>query len=104
MKGADFTLHGSTAVLKSTTELSSVSSGEFPDYQQVIPKEKKKICLFSTRSLSCAIPLLVLTAERAWGEIAMEKGKMTISVNTPDLGEGVEEIELENAEKNLIIV
>ena len=33
----------------------------------------------------------------------MEKDKLTISVNTPDLGEGIEEIEIENNGENLII-
>ena len=103
----DLTLHGSTAVLKKgTTEFSMrLIEGEFPDYQQVIPKEKKKFVSFPREAFLGAIRrLLVLTTERARGvKLQIEKGKMTISVNTPDLGEGVEEIEIENAEENLII-
>jgi len=103
----DFALHGSTAVLKKgTTELSMrLVEGEFPDYQQVIPKEKKNFVSFPREVFLGAIRrLLVLTTERARGvKLQVEKGKMTISVNTPDLGEGVEEIESEYAGENLII-
>jgi DNA polymerase-3 subunit beta len=103
----DFTLHGSTAVLKKgTTELSMrLVEGDFPDYQQVIPKEKKNFVAFPREDFLGAIRrLLVLTTERARGvKLQIEKEKMTVSVNTPDLGEGVEEIEVENRGENIII-
>jgi DNA polymerase-3 subunit beta len=104
---ANLTLHGSTAVLKKgTTELSMrLIEGEFPDYQQVVPKEKKSFVSFPREEFLSAIRrLLVLTTERARGvKLQIEKDKMTVSVNTPDLGEGVEEIEIENKGGNLII-
>jgi DNA polymerase-3 subunit beta len=103
----EFALHGPTAVLKKgTTELSMrLVEGEFPDYHQVIPKEKKRFISFPREAFLGAIRrLLVLTTERARGvKLQVEKDKMTISVNTPDLGEGVEEIEIENSGENLII-
>jgi DNA polymerase-3 subunit beta len=103
----DLALHGSTAVLKKgTTELSMrLIEGEFPDYQQVVPKEKKSFVAFSREEFLSAIRrLLVLTTERARGvKLQVERDKMTVSVNTPDLGEGVEEIEIENNSANLII-
>jgi DNA polymerase-3 subunit beta len=89
-------LQGATAILKQeTTELSMrLVEGEFPDYQQVIPQEKKYTLTFSREDLLGALRrLLVLTTERARGiKLQVEKEKMVISVNTPDLGEGVEEI------------
>jgi DNA polymerase-3 subunit beta len=103
----ELTLHGSTAVLKKgTTELSMrLVEGEFPDYQQVIPKEKKNIVSFSREEFLSAIRrLLVLTTERARGvKLQIEKSKMIVSVNTPDLGEGIEELEIENKGGNIII-
>ncbi len=103
----NFALHGSTAVLKKgTTELSMrLVEGDFPDYQQVIPKEKKSFVSFPREEFFSAMRrLLVLTTERARGvKLQIEKEKMTVSVNTPDLGEGVEEIEVENHGGNLII-
>jgi DNA polymerase-3 subunit beta len=99
--------HGSTAVIKKgTTELSMrLIEGEFPDYQQVVPKEKKDFISFSREEFLSAIRrLLVLTTERARGvKLQVEKEKMTVSVNTPDLGEGEEEIEIENKGGNIII-
>ena len=79
--------------------------GEFPDYQQVMPKDKKNFISFSREEFLGAVRrLLVLTTERARGvKLQVEKEKMIVSVNTPDLGEGVEEIEIENAGPNLII-
>jgi DNA polymerase-3 subunit beta len=103
----NFSLHGSTAVLKKgTTELSMrLVEGDFPDYQQVIPKEKKNFVAFPREEFFGAIRrLLILTTERARGvKLQIEKEKMTVSVNTPDLGEGVEEIEVENHGGNIII-
>ncbi|MGE0679338.1 MAG: DNA polymerase III subunit beta [Candidatus Binatia bacterium] len=103
----DLSLHGSTAVIKKgTTELSMrLIEGDFPDYQQVVPKEKKNFISFSREEFLGAIRrLLVLTTERARGvKLQVEKEKMTVSVNTPDLGEGVEEIEIENKGGDIII-
>lgn len=103
----DLSLHGSTAIIKKgTTELSMrLIEGEFPDYQQVVPKEKKNFISFSREEFLSAIRrLLVLTTERARGvKLQIEKEKMTVSVNTPDLGEGEEEIEIENKGGNIII-
>lgn len=103
----DLSIHGATAVIKKgTTELSMrLIEGEFPDYHQVVPKEKKNFISFSREEFLSAIRrLLVLTTERARGvKLQIEKEKMTVSVNTPDLGEGVEEIEIENRGGNIII-
>lgn len=103
----EFSLCGPTVVIKKgTTELSMrLVEGEFPDYAQVIPKEKKRFITFPRDAFLGAIRrLLVLTTERARGvKLQIEKEKMIISVNTPDLGEGVEEIEIENNGENLII-
>ncbi len=103
----DLALHGATAVLKKgTTELSMrLIEGDFPDYHQVIPKEKKNFVSFPREEfLSAVRRLLVLTTERARGvKLQIEKQKMTVSVNTPDLGEGTEELEVENNGGDLTI-
>lgn len=92
----DFAIHGSTAVMrKDTTELSMrLIEGDFPDYKQIIPTEKKQIVSFTREDLLSALRrVLVLTTERSRGvKLQVETNKMEISVNTPDLGEGVEEI------------
>lgn len=104
----DLSLHGSTAVMKKgTTELSMrLIEGEFPDYQQVVPKDKKDPLSFSRDEFLGAIRrLLVLTTERARGvKLQVEKERMVVSVNTPDLGEGEEEIEIKNQEGGSLII
>ncbi|MBI3301179.1 MAG: DNA polymerase III subunit beta [Deltaproteobacteria bacterium] len=100
-------LQGTTASLKQeTTELSMrLIEGEFPDYQQVVPKDRKHTLTFSREELLGALRrLLVLTTERARGiKLQVEKEKMVISVNTPDLGEGVEEIGVTHDGGNIIV-
>jgi DNA polymerase-3 subunit beta len=95
----ELSLHGSIVnITKENTELSMrLLEGDFPDYNQVIPKEKKLEVAFSRDELLSALRrLLVLTTERSRGiKLQIEKDKMEISVNTPDLGEGVEEIAVE---------
>jgi DNA polymerase-3 subunit beta len=104
---AELSLQGATAILKQdTTELSMrLIEGEFPDYQQVIPKDKNHTISFSREDLLGALRrLLVLTTERSRGiKLQAEKEKMEISVNTPDLGEGVEEIEVAHEGGNIIV-
>lgn len=89
-------LKGTTAILKKdTTELSMrLIEGEFPDYKQIIPTDKKHTITFSREDFLGALRrLLVLTTERSRGiKLQTEKERMEISVNTPDVGEGVEEI------------
>ena len=103
----ELSLQGSTASLKKeTTELSMrLVEGEFPDYHQVIPTERKHTVTFSREDLLSAIRrLLVLTTERSRGiKLQLEKEKMEISVNTPDLGEGVEEIAVTHDAGNITI-
>jgi len=103
----DLAIHGSTVNLtKDSTELSMrLVEGEFPDYQQVLPTEKKHTIAFSREDLLSALRrLLVLTTERSRGvKLQVEKEKMEISVNTPDLGEGVEEIAVEHSGENIIV-
>jgi DNA polymerase-3 subunit beta len=106
-ENVEFTIHGSTASLtKETTELSMrLVEGEFPDYLQVIPKDKNHEISFSREDLLGALRrLLVLTTERSRGvKLQIEKEKMEVSVNTPDLGEGVEEIAIDHGGESLII-
>jgi len=100
-------MQGSTAILKEgTTELSMrLIEGEFPDYRQIIPTEKKQMINFSREDLFSALRrLLVLTTERSRGiKLQIEKTRMEISVNTPELGDGVEEIAVSHEGEGLVI-
>jgi len=100
-------LQGPTAILKKeSTELSMrLVEGEFPDYQQVIPTEKKHTITFSREDFLGALRrLLVLTTERSRGiKLQTEKDRMEISVNTPDIGEGIEEIGVSHEGESITI-
>jgi DNA polymerase-3 subunit beta len=104
---ASFSLQGTTAGLqKDTTRLSMrLVEGEFPDYQQILPKEHNFIIPFAREDLLSALRrLLILTTERSRGiKLQAEKGKVEISVNTPELGEGVEELPTEYAGENITV-
>ena len=93
---ASFSLQATTAGLrKEATALSMrLVEGEFPDYQQILPTEHNFLIAFSREELLSALRrLLILTTERSRGiKLQIEAGKVEISVNTPDLGEGVEEV------------
>src|SRR5262249_31214123 len=100
-------LTGETAILKKeSTELSMrLVEGEFPDYKQVIPTDRKHTITFSREDCLGALRrLLVLTTERSRGvKLQTEKDRMEISVNTPDIGEGVEEIGVTHEGGNITI-
>jgi DNA polymerase-3 subunit beta len=100
-------LKGATATLKKdSTELSMrLVEGEFPDYKQIIPTDKKHIITFSREDFLGALRrLLVLTTERSRGiKLQTEKERMEISVNTPDIGEGVEEIAVNHEGESITV-
>ena len=92
---------------KETTELfMRLIEGEFPDYQQVVPKgHTHRIEFPRDEFLSALRRILILTTERSRGiKLQFEKDKIEISVNTPDVGEGTEEIVASYAGEGLSIV
>ena len=104
---ASFSLQATTAGLrKEATALSMrLVEGEFPDYQQILPTEHNFLIAFSREELLSALRrLLILTTERSRGiKLQIEAGKVEISVNTPDLGEGVEEIATDYSGDNIAV-
>ena len=92
----DVSVNDSVVYLKKeTTELfMRLIEGDFPDYQQVVPKEHTHRIEFPRDELLSALRrILILTTERSRGiKLQFEKDKIEISVNTPDVGEGTEEI------------
>ena len=76
--------------------VSRLIEGEFPDYEQVIPKESKERLkldrekfLWATRRAS-----ILTTPDSQSVKIDLFKNKMVISKNTPDLGEAREELDI----------
>ena len=71
--------------------------GEFPDYTQVVPSEiKKKIHVKRSDFLGALKRSNVLLSNKYRGvKLHIEKGKMTMVTNNPDLGENIDEIEID---------
>jgi DNA polymerase-3 subunit beta len=70
--------------------------GEFPNYEQVIPKAtKSKIVVEKNELLSALRRVSVVASDRARGvKLHIAEGQLTISASSPDFGEASEEIEI----------
>lgn len=76
--------------------VSRLIEGQFPNYEQVIPKESDKKIEASTEDLAAATRrVAILTSEKSNSIRYQAKGsKLTISSKTPDMGEAKEEIDI----------
>jgi DNA polymerase-3 subunit beta len=70
--------------------------GQFPNYEQVIPKESDKKIEASTSGLSSATKrVAILTSEKSNSiRYKITEGKLSISSKTPDMGEAKEEMDV----------
>jgi DNA polymerase-3 subunit beta len=76
---------------------SRLIEGEFPNYEQVIPKKTKENIWINTRYfLSAARRASIFTNQESQSvRIDLNKNRMVISKTTPDVGEVREELEAE---------
>lgn len=74
--------------------ISRLIEGEFPNYEQVIPKEAKDKVVVDRAGLLLATKRvgLLTTQDSQAVKLDIEKDKMVISKNSPDIGEATEEI------------
>src|SRR5690606_23368093 len=71
--------------------------GPYPNYEQVIPKDNDKVLIADRAALTGAIRRMAIVASDQTHRIRMSLGgpMMKFSVQTPDLGEGSEELPVE---------
>lgn len=71
--------------------------GEFPDYNQVIPKKSERHATIDAASLHAALRRVsVVSSERTRGvRLQLESQKLELSTINPDVGEAAEELEIE---------
>ncbi len=76
---------------------SRLIDGEFPNYEQVIPKKTKEQVWINTQDfLSAARRASIFTSQESQSiKIDLSKNRVVISKNTPDVGEVREEIDAE---------
>lgn len=79
--------------------------GEFPDYRQVIPKEtSNRVQVGRDDLLSAVRRVSLLASERSRGvKLQLERGRLEISANSPDLGDASEELEVEYAGEAMVV-
>jgi len=76
--------------------VSRLIEGQFPNYEQVIPKDSDKKIEASTATLAAATKRVsILTSEKSNSiRYKVDPGKLTISSKAPDMGEAKEEIDV----------
>ncbi|MDH5589777.1 MAG: DNA polymerase III subunit beta [Gemmatimonadota bacterium] len=79
--------------------------GTYPNYEQVIPKDNDKKAIVSKKLLESAVRRMAVVASDQTHRIRLtfEDGRVHLSVLTPDLGEGHDELELDYAGEALEI-
>jgi len=91
--------------LGSTTIISRLIEGEFPKYEQVVPKESKDKLKVSRESLLLAVKRASILTSQESQAIKLEifKDKLVISKVTPELGESREELPVSYSGPGLVI-
>jgi DNA polymerase III subunit beta len=86
-------------VMKADDMVLSVKLGEgqFPPYDQVIPKDNdKKVVVERERFLEALRRVSIIASDKTWGiRFSLEKGKLSIEADNPDLGNAKEEVDVD---------
>ena len=74
-----------------------LSDGQFPPYEQVIPKDNEKVLTVGRDSLLEAMRRVsIMASDKTYGiRLALDKGKLSIEADNPDLGNAREKIEVD---------
>ncbi|HIB09172.1 MAG TPA: DNA polymerase III subunit beta, partial [Gemmatimonadetes bacterium] len=70
--------------------------GTYPNYDQVIPRDNDKVATVDKKALESAVRRMAVVASDQTHRIRLkfESGRLHLSVLTPDLGEGQDELEV----------
>jgi DNA polymerase-3 subunit beta len=76
--------------------VSRLIAGQFPNYEQVIPKEFKQRITVGTERLLRGVRRASITAKDSANVVRLDaaEGRLTVSSNTPDVGRAQEDIEV----------
>ena len=83
--------------LGGATLTSKVIDGSFPDYMRVIPRDNTRIMTLDNKLFAQAVDrVATISAEKSRSvKMAIEPGKMVLTVRNMEAGQGVEELEIE---------
>jgi DNA polymerase-3 subunit beta len=89
----------------STTLITKLIEGNFPDFSSVIPKSSTEAVIFDHKNFSEAISrIAILISEKSTSiKLAFTPGKCEITINSPNVGDGREELEVEYKGKEFAI-
>lgn len=92
-----FTNKNITVKKGSTTMNIRLIEGEFPDYNQVIPKDTDKEIIINREELLASLKRVsILSAEKIKGvKFTVSKGRLNLSSSTPENGDATEEIDID---------
>ena len=79
-----------------TTLSVKLIDAQFPPYEQVVPKENKRVAVAPRLALLEALRRIsIMSSDKTWGvRIALGKGTLTVTSDNPDLGEAHEVLEV----------
>ncbi|MBE7218004.1 MAG: DNA polymerase III subunit beta [Caulobacteraceae bacterium] len=88
----DFAGEGAGATLTS-----KVIDGAFPDYVRVIPRDNGKVAMIDVKLFAAAVDrVATISAEKSRSvKLAIEPGKLTLTVRNMEAGQAVEEVEID---------
>ena len=74
--------------------ISKVIDGRFPDYSKVVPKENKKFLQIKLSEVkNCIERVTTVSTDKKEGlKMSIKKDSLQLSVNSPNSGEGLENI------------
>ena len=83
-------------IIGDTSLTSRLIEGQFPNYSQVIPEEYERNVKTNTQSIIHAIRRMSIFADEVASSVRINFGKegMNITTNTPGVGEGSEDVEV----------
>ena len=82
---------------RGATLTSKVIDGAFPDYVRVIPRDNSKLVQLDTKLFANAVDrVATISAEKSRSvKLAIETGKLTLTVRNMEAGQAVEEVEID---------
>jgi DNA polymerase-3 subunit beta len=76
---------------------SKVIDGSFPPYERVIPRDNKRVMTLDNALFAAAVDRVatISTEQSRAVKLAIESGRMTLTVRNMDAGQAVEELEID---------